>query len=345
MKALVLTGPRAFSYQEVPTPVPGPGEVRVHIRVCAVCGSDVQGSDGSTGRRRPPVIMGHEASGVIDLVGEGVSDWRAGDRVTFDSTIYCGRCDMCRAGHVNLCADRRVLGVSCAEYRQDGAFAEFVCVPERIVYRLPDSVSFLQAAMVEPLSIACHAALRTPVIPGCDALVAGVGTIGMLTVQVLKSMGAGRVIAADIDDKRLEMALRYGADLALNSAGPGAAERVRELTGGRGVDLAYDAAGISATLDLCARSAALNAHIVLIGNVAPTVDFPLQLAVTRQQTYHGSCASAGEYSRCLEMIAGGDIDAAALISKVVPLSEGGEWINRVYDKEPGLYKIALEVST
>lgn len=344
MKALVLTGPREFSYQDVETPVPGPGEARVRIRVCAVCGSDVHGIDGSTGRRRPPVIMGHEASGVIDMVGEGVKGWHTGERVTFDSTIYCGVCDMCRAGHVNLCADRRVLGVSCAEYRQDGAFAEYVCVPERILYRLPDAVSFLQASMVEPLSIACHAALRAPLKPGCDALVAGVGTIGMLTVQVLKSMGAGRVIAADIDEARLEMALRCGADAAVNSAKPDALRQIMDMTGGKGVDLAFDATGISATVNLCARAGALNAHIVLIGNVAPEVGFPLQIAVTRQQTYHGSCASAGEYPRCLEMIASGAIDAAALVSRVVPLSEGAEWINRVYDREPGLYKIALEVS-
>jgi len=344
MKALVLTGPRQFSYQEVETPLPGPGEVRIHIRVCAVCGSDVHGIDGSTGRRRPPVIMGHEASGVIDEVGEGVTEWKKGDRVTFDSTIYCGKCDMCRAGHVNLCANRRVLGVSCAEYRQNGAFAEYVCVPERILYRLPDEVSFLSASMVEPLSIACHAALRAPITRGSTVLVAGVGTIGMLVVQVVKSMGAGLIIAADIDEKRLNMSLTCGADEAVNSREPGALEKILDLTGGRGVDFAFDATGISATVNLCARAGALNAHIVLIGNVAPSVDFPLQIAVTRQQTFHGSCASAGEYPKCLELIASGDIDAASLVSKVVPLEEGGEWINRVYDREPGLYKIALEVS-
>lgn len=343
MKALVLTGARQFSYEEVPTPIPGPGEVRVKIKMCAVCGSDVHGSDGSTGRRRPPVIMGHEAAGVIDAIGEGVKGWNAGYRVTFDSTIYCGACDMCRAGHVNLCAKRRVLGVSCAEYKQDGAFAEYICVPERILYRLPDQVSFLEAAMVEPLSIAYHAALRTPVVPGCTALVVGVGTIGMLTVQVLKSMGAGRVIAADIDEKRLELALSCGADEAVDSSQPDAVERILALTKGKGVDLAYDATGISATVKLCARASALNAHVVLIGNLAPEVDFPLQIAVTRQQTYHGSCASAGEYPQCLELIASGKIDARALVSRVVPLDEGGEWINRVYDREPGLYKIALEV--
>ena len=127
------------------------------MRACGICGSDVHGMDGSTGRRIPPLIMGHEAAGEIAEVGAGVSGWKPGDRVTFDSTIYCGRCWHCLRGEVNLCDERRVLGVSCAEYRRDGAFAEFVAVPERILYRLPDDLSFEQAAMVEAVSVAVHA--------------------------------------------------------------------------------------------------------------------------------------------------------------------------------------------
>ncbi len=344
MKALMMREYRKFTYEEVPTPVPGPDEVRVRVKACAVCGSDVHGSDGSTGRRRPPVIMGHEASGVVDLCGEGVKGYRPGDRVTFDSTISCGACDMCRAGSVNLCANRRVLGVSCEEYRQDGAFAEYVCVPERILYRLPDNVSFIQAAMAEPLSIACHAALRTRIMPGSSVLIAGVGTIGMLTLQVVRSMGAGRIIAADIDDARLETALQNGAAYAVNAAAPDAAGRIVSLTeGAKGVQYAFDATGISATVTLCAHAAALNGSIVLIGNLAPNIDFPLQLSVTRQLTFFGSCASAGEYPRCLDLIASGAVDVEKMISRTAPLSEGGDWINRLYDHEPGLYKVVLEM--
>src|SRR5204863_8171593 len=133
------------------------GEVVVSFEACGSCGSDVHGMDGSTGRRRPPLIMGHEASGIIDQVGPGVLDWAAGDPVTFDSTIYCGKCDFCRAGQINLCEHRRVLGVSCEDYHQDGAFAEFVKVPQRILYRLPKGLAFEYAALVEPYSIALHA--------------------------------------------------------------------------------------------------------------------------------------------------------------------------------------------
>ncbi len=342
MKALVLEEYKKFVYKDVPTPVPGEGEVLVRVMACAVCGSDVHGMDGSTGRRRPPIIMGHEASGVIELAGPGVREFKAGDRVTFDSTIYCGKCDMCRAGDVNLCAARRVLGVSCEDYRLDGAFAEYVAVPEYVLYRLPDRVSFQQAAMVEPLAIACHAAARAPVTPGACAVIVGVGTIGMLTLQVVRAMGAETVIAVDIDDAKLADALANGATAAVNSKDADAVEQILALTpGGKGANLAYDATGITQTVDLCLKSLALNGKAVLIGNLAPKVDFPLQWVVTRQISLFGSCASAGEYKQCLRLIEEGKVDVDALISKAVPLREGNEWINRVYAREPGLNKIVL----
>src|SRR5262249_7642799 len=146
---------------DVPTPEPKPGEVLVAVKACGICGSDVHGMDGSTGRRRPPIIMGHEAAGVIAEIGKGVDGWKTGDRVTFDSTIYCGECDFCRRGLINLCDRRRVLGVSCEDYRQHGAFAELVAIPQHIVYRLPEELPFEHAALAEPFSIALHALRRT----------------------------------------------------------------------------------------------------------------------------------------------------------------------------------------
>lgn len=342
MKALVLERYGEFTYKEVERPVAGLGEVLVRVRACAVCGSDVHGMDGSTGRRRPPLIMGHEAAGEIAALGEGVTGWQEGDRVTFDSTVYCNRCEMCRAGHVNLCASRQVLGVSCEEYRRHGAFAEYVAVPAYILYRLPAAVSFQQAAMVEPLAIAYHAATRTPIRPEDRLLILGVGTIGMLTLQVVKALGARQVIAVDLDQQKLDTALTKGADAAVNATAPDALQQILALTPeGRGVDLALDATGIQATVDLCLNALHLNGRVVLIGNLAPTISFPLQKVVTRQLSLFGSCASAGEYAACLQLIAEGRVDVDALISKAVPLSEGNQWIQRVYNREPGLNKIVL----
>ena len=137
MKALLLKDYGDLVYQEVPEPELREDEVLIRVRACGICGSDVHGMDGSTGRRRPPIIMGHEASGVIAEVGEKVTGWNKGDRVTFDSTIWCAVCASCRAGRINLCDRRRVLGVSCDEYRQNGAFAQFVTVPQHILCKIP----------------------------------------------------------------------------------------------------------------------------------------------------------------------------------------------------------------
>ncbi len=342
MKALVLTEYGTFEYLDVPTPTPGNGEVLVKVKACAVCGSDVHGMDGSSGRRQPPAIMGHEASGEIEAVGPGVEGWSVGDRVTFDSTVYCNQCEACTVGNVNLCVNRQVLGVSCDDYRRDGAFADYVVVPAYICYRLPDEVSYLQAAMVEPLAIAYHAATRTPVKPGMSAVIVGVGTIGLLTLQVIKAMGASQIIAVDIDDAKLATAIENGADAGVNSANPDALAQVLAATpDGKGADIAFDATGIEATVDLCVRSVRLDGSVVLIGNLAQHISFPLQWVVTRQISLFGTCASAGEYNECLRLIADGKVDVEALISEAVPLADGHEWITRVYNREPGLNKIVL----
>ncbi|NQU24378.1 MAG: alcohol dehydrogenase catalytic domain-containing protein, partial [Candidatus Nealsonbacteria bacterium] len=157
MKALVLTEYNHFEYRDVPDPQVGPEDVLVEIKACGICGSDVHGMDGSSGRRLPPIIMGHEAAGVIARLGDEVTGLEVGDRVTFDSMVSCGRCQFCRRGAINLCQRRQVLGVSCEEFRREGAFAEYVAVPQHIVYRLPDGLALEHAAMVEPLSVAVHA--------------------------------------------------------------------------------------------------------------------------------------------------------------------------------------------
>ncbi|MHC4788556.1 MAG: alcohol dehydrogenase catalytic domain-containing protein, partial [Planctomycetota bacterium] len=175
--------------------------------------------DGSTGRRLPPVIMGHEASGVVARAGAEVSAFAEGDRVIFDSNVFCGACDFCRSGQTNLCDNRSVLGVSCGEYRRDGAFAEYVAVPERIVYRLPEGVSFEQAATVEPLSVGYNGVSLLPLREGAAAVVVGAGMIGLMALQVLKARGCERVISVDLQQDRLQLAAEVGADACLNPAG------------------------------------------------------------------------------------------------------------------------------
>jgi len=340
MKALVLTAPSRFELLDVPVPSVGEGDVLVAVKACGICGSDVHGMDGSTGRRIPPIIMGHEAAGVIAAVGATVTGWAVGDRVTFDSTISCGQCGYCRTGRVNLCDNRRVLGVSCAEYQQDGAFAEFVAVPRHILYRLPEGMPFERAAMVEAVSIAMHAVQRASPHPGEWAVVVGAGTIGLLAVQVLRTSGC-TVLAADIDAERLELAGRLGAHGTLRVGQDDVAAAVRERTGGAGADVAIEAVGLDATVQLAIDCLRKGGRLALVGNLVPRATLPLQAVVTRELTLAGSCASAGEYPACLDLIASGKVKVEPLISAVAPLEDGPAWFDRLYRKEPGLMKVIL----
>jgi L-iditol 2-dehydrogenase len=343
MKALVLKKYKKLVLEDVAQPVPTAGEVLVAVKSCGICGSDVHGMDGSTGRRRPPIIMGHEAAGVVVEVGREVSGWKPGDRVTLDSTIYCGQCDYCRRGQINLCDQRRVLGVSCEEYRQNGAFAEYVAVPPRILYRLPEELPFEHAALVEPFSIALHAISRAKPTPEDTVLVVGAGMIGLALVQALHAANCERIIVVDIAEDRLAMAAKCGATDILNSSKPGDIPlTLSSLTNWRGMDVAYEAVGLDATLKLALGSLRKGGSAVLVGNVAPKVELPLQLAVTRELTLAGSCASRGEYPDCLEMLATGKLRADSLISASVPLEQGAEWFDRLYRKEPGLLKVVLK---
>ena len=332
MKALILTDRSKFSFSDAPVPQFGPEEVLVAVKACGVCGSDVHGMDGSTGRRRPPIIMGHEAAGIIAEVGTAVQDWKPGDRVTFDSTLYCGQCGYCRQGRFNLCDHRRVLGVSCEEYRQNGAFAEFVTVPQRTLYRLPAGLPFEQAALVEPLSIAVHAAHRSGLRKGDTAILVGAGMIGLMQIQVLRAFGASRIIAVDLADEKLQMARKLGATEAVNA---------KDCPGGYNVDHAFEAVGLSATVDLAMRSVRKGGCVTLVGNLSPKIDWSLQLAVTRELTIYGSCASAGDYPECLNLMASGAVDVRPLISGIAPLADGAEWFERLHKREPGLLKIIL----
>ncbi len=342
MKALTLQEYGRLVYGDVPDPRVEENEALVTVKACGICGSDVHGMDGSTGRRIPPVIMGHEAAGVITEVGSRVSEWKIGDRVTFDSTIWCGECWRCRRGEINLCTRRRVLGVSCAEYRQNGAFAQYVAVPQHILYRIPPGISFLQAALTEPLSVAFHAVRLARPETGESAVVVGAGMIGLLMVQVLRASGCATIIALDIDGRKLERARGLGADAGLDPRSSDAMQEVLDRTEGRGADMALEAVGVSQAIASAVGAVRPGGRVVLVGNVSPKVEIPLQAVVSRQIALLGSCASQGEYPACLDLMARGRVNVDSIISARAPLAEGASWFDRLYRQEPDLMKVVLE---
>jgi L-iditol 2-dehydrogenase len=342
MKALVLKEYRRFAVEDFDVPTLQPDEVLVRVRACGICGSDVHGMDGSSGRRIPPIVMGHEAAGEIAQVGSQVMNWKSGDRVTFDSTVYCGDCWFCRRGKINLCDNRRVLGVSCGEYRRHGAFAEFVAVPQRILYRLPANLGFEQAAMVEAVSVAVHAVKRTPLADDAVALVVGTGMIGLLVVQALRVAGCQQVIALDLEENRLGLAAKLGATHTIKADDAALREKILALTSGRGTDAAFEVVGLPQTVKTAIESVRKGGSVTLVGNLKPQVDLPLQAVVTRELTLIGTCASCGEYPECLELIASGKINVTEFISATPPLAEGAQWFERLYAGEKGLMKVLLK---
>ena len=340
MKALLLSEYRKLEIRELAVPAPSPDELLIRVAACGICGSDVHGYDGSSGRRIPPLVMGHEAAGIVAEAGANVTNFRSGDRVTFDSTIYCGACANCCRGDMNLCDNRQVLGVSCGDYRRNGAFAEFVVVPARIAYQLPENLSFEEAALLEAVAVAMHAVSLVEVHGESTALVIGAGTIGLLVQQALRAAGCGRVFVADLDPSRLKLSEQLGATRTLQS-GPELSKQIAELTGGNGVDVVVEAVGINTTVAAAIDNVRKGGSVVLVGNVTPEVTIHLQKVVSRQLRLQGSCASCGEYPRAIELMSEGLIQVKPLITAFAPLEDGPRWFERLYKGEPNLLKIVL----
>ena len=342
MKALIYTAPYSFEYSDFPDPDVGRDDVLIRVRACGICGSDVHGSTGQTGRRIPPLIMGHEAAGIVQQIGRNVKGFKRGDRVCFDSTVYCNQCLPCREGRFNRCEKRQVLGVSTPDFKRHGAMAEYVAVPSWIVSKLPDNMSYVQAALLEPVSIGVHAASRAPITPSDTVVVIGAGTIGLFILQAAKLKGPARVIACDINGFRLEAARKLGADIVVNPAEADIREAVLRETDNKGANVTFEAVGYARTFLDAVSVTKTGGYVVAVGNLEPRAEFNLQELVARELTFTGSYASSGEFRDCIDLVASGKIDVEPLISDVLPLSDGARAFDRLLKAEENLLKIVLE---
>ena len=339
MKALVLEEYGQLVYKDVPEPVISKNDdIKIKVKAVSVCGSDIHGFDGSTGRRKPPVIMGHEVSGIVSETGSSVSLFKPGDKIIINSTLFCGKCPYCLSGRINLCDNRKVFGVSCDDYRIDGAYTEYLVVPERIVYRIPDDMPFEKAALVEPLSVGLHAAKISRAGINKKAVVMGAGTIGLFIIQALKIMGTGKIIAVDIDDEKLGLAEKLGADFTVNSGKQDALEKVSEILG-EGADVVFDVVGIQKVSEQGLNMLKKGGQLILIGLQDKAISYPVQKMISNELQIQGSYISSDEYPDCIELLHDGKIDVSWLTDNYVPLSEGAQWFRRMKEKEKGLYKI------
>ena len=339
MKALVHTKPYSMEYKDVSEPILKKDDVLIKVASVGICGSDVHGYTGNTGRRIPPIIMGHEASGEIAKVGEN-STFNIGDRVTFDSTIHCGTCKYCKRKQVNLCSERKVLGVSCDEYLQHGAMAEYLSIPERIVHKIDKNIDFDDAALIEPASVAYHAVRLSKFKPHDKVIVIGTGVIGLTIIQALKIKGCNKIISVDLVEERLNVAKYYGADITINSKNESEMNYFKKNFSGE-IDLAFEAVGINETINLGINCVRKKGKVILVGNIAQNVNVPLQNIVTRELKLLGSCAIAGEYPIVIKHLSEKKLKFDKINTAKVPLSEGSNYFEKLEQRNSDHIKVIL----
>jgi L-iditol 2-dehydrogenase len=310
----------------------------VAVRAVGVCGSDIHGFTGSTGRRIPPMIMGHEFAGEIAAVGEGVTGREPGERVVVLPTIACGKCDNCRAGMANICLNRGGLGMMST----NGAFADEVKTPARQLYTLPPEVSWEAGAMVEPLAVGMHAANQTPIKLMDTVVILGAGTIGLLTLLACRLKGAGRIVVSDLNGHRREMAARLGAEVVLNPAEHDVPALVKSMTGGVGAPVVIEAVGAAATARQSLELVRPGGHVTWIGNSQPNVEINMPSIVTREITIRGVYAFGREFDDAIEAIRSQRIDVSPLIEQVLPLAEGTRVFTELAKGQLDAIKIVLK---
>jgi len=339
MRALVYQREKSIAVEEVPRPSAGPGEVLLRVAATGICGSDVHGYLGLTGRRVAPMIMGHEFCGTVDQVGDGVRGFDGGELVSVQPVAFCGSCDYCREGLTNLCTSRRFFGVmNC-----NGSMAEYLNVPARLLYRMPGSMAPELGAMVEPLAVALRAVKRAGErIAGRTVLVVGAGTIGLLLLAVLRLRRPSRVLVSDLSDRRLELARKMGAEVVMNPARQEVPEVARELTGGRGADLSFEAVGLGASVEQALSSLRPRGTCVWVGNSQKVIPLDMQATVTREVEVLGSYIyTHAEFGEALDLLVRGEVDVRPVISRTATLEDGPELFAELARPGTDLVKVVL----
>ncbi|HMO57488.1 MAG TPA: galactitol-1-phosphate 5-dehydrogenase [Roseiflexaceae bacterium] len=317
MQVLMYEGPWQMPLREIDAPVAGANDVIVKVEAVGICGSDVHGFTGSTGRRTPGIVMGHEVSGTISALGSAVRGYHIGDRVIIQPQTTCGSCRMCLAGRSNICEKRTMIGM-----HTHGAYAEAVRVPSAQLYRMPDGLSWEHGALVEPLAVALHAVNCTPLNLMESVVIVGAGPIGLLALLGARLKGAGKIIVTDRSKHRLALAKQLGADLTVNVAEEDAVATVLAATEGRGAHAAIEAVGITPTVQQALAMTRIGGHVTWIGNSAPEVTLNMQQVVTREITIRGVYGFGDEFGQAIHALSSGALPVAPLIEQVAPFHKG-----------------------
>lgn len=338
MKAIVYQDNNVLTYQEVPIPNLKKGEVRLRVKACGICGSDVHGYLGITGRRTSPMIMGHEFCGEVVEVEKADSHLKKGDRVAVYPVDFCGECEMCKKGDVHLCLNKRAFGV----LDVDGAFAEYINVPEKCCFPVADHVPDAVGSLMEPLAVAYRGVAHSGNLQGKTVLLVGTGTIGLLALACVKMKGAERIIVSDLSDSRLEIALDMGADMTINPSRENLKEKILNATNGIGVDLAIEAVGAAPTVQQAMSALKFAGTAIWIGNNKPMIEINMQEIVTRELSVHGSFLYGyEEFKKVVGLLNEDKLNVTPLISKEISLKEAPEYFEKLAHAPGELIKVVV----
>ena len=314
MKTAVMTELKKVEIQERPIPAPAANEVLVKVEYVGVCGSDLHYFEhGRIGDFvvEYPFVLGHEAGGTVIEVGADVKDLKVGDRVALEPGKTCGECEHCKAGKYNLCEDV----IFFATPPVDGVFQEYVAHEAALCFKLPENVSTMEGALIEPLAVGMHAANQGGAHIGQTAVVTGAGCIGLVSLLALKAMGVSKVIVVDIVEKRLQKALELGADYVINGKEEDTVARIKELTGGKGLDLGIETAGSQITASQMIKAAKKGATIVFVG-YSPTgeMTLPIGMSLDKELTFKTIFRYRNIYPTAIEAVSTGKINIKNIVT-------------------------------
>ncbi|HET9495452.1 MAG TPA: galactitol-1-phosphate 5-dehydrogenase [Chloroflexia bacterium] len=340
MRALVFHGPREMGLEEVERPRPGPGEVLIEVGATGICGSDIHGYTGASGRRTAGMVMGHEFAGTVREAGPGVDDLRPGDRVAVNPLLYCGECPDCRAGNEQICRNRKTIGVNTGLM---GAFAEYVVAPARNAIPLSDDTSFAEGSMAEPLAVGLRAVTVAEPQRGQPIAVLGGGTIGLCTLLACKLVGADPVFVTDVAEHKLDMVARLGGR-PLDSRNLDLALMARDATANRGLPTIIDAVAVSATIRQALPALAPAGTLVLVGLATPEVTFGLYDLVPQERTIKSAYAyNAAEYRRAVELINSREVDVRPMLEETVSLDGAKAMFDHMAEGRVEAVKVVVEM--
>jgi 2-desacetyl-2-hydroxyethyl bacteriochlorophyllide A dehydrogenase len=335
----IVTQPGIIEFQERPLPDLGPQEVRVKVKAVSICGSDLHIFKGKHPAAPLPVPVGHELSGVVDRIGEEVTKLKTSDRVAIEPVIACGACHFCLRGQYHLCTQISF------QYRVgQGGFTPYFIVSEEWAHRLPDNISFAEGALVEPLSVAVHAARISGIGLGDTSAIFGAGAIGLLLLQLIRASGGGDAFVVDVQDQRLQKASELGATHVLNNLSGDTLAKIMEHSGGLGVDFAFEAVGLEVTLVQSLQALKKGGTAVLVGLFEqPEIKIPANIFVQKEIKLLGSQGYCWDFQTALTLLSGGQINLKSMITHEFPLSQLQDAFNILMDPQGGAIKVVIKV--